>query len=183
MTRHGLLLGIFLALGAVTAAAQELSEFRGSAGEISMIPKKSSGLSGSLGFSLSQSSGAFSDFGGNRYGGTLGGQLVQDRLWFFAGVEQQSSRMSPVAGETYGSTNAVDAKVMANLGDRQNLSAIFAQGRQPSTPNALGSTTPSSFLSMRYTGVVSDSMFFTANFSRRESTQPVTPGLLTPVNE
>ncbi len=184
MTRRVLvLLGILVLLGALTAAAQEATEFRGTGGELSMLPKRSSGFSGSLGLSLSQSQGALSGGDGKRYEGALGGSLVQDRLWFFASAEQGSSRLGPVVSQTGGNANAIDARVMANLGDRQNLAAIFSQNQQPATTGGIPGTvftTPSTFLSMRYTGIVTDSMFFTASASRRTVTQRDV--LFTPAN-
>src|SRR5476651_2648215 len=125
---------LFLSLLFATAAfAQEFG--RTSGGDIDLITKHPQQLSGSLGFSAGS---------GRGFDGTLGGTLVKDRVWFFATAEknQQPSFASP-------SQNS-NAKLTANLGDRQTLATSFAASRQ-STPVAL----PSSFLSLHYTGIVS----------------------------
>lgn len=181
MIRRTLVIGTLVLLGTFTATAQDASErttndLSATGGELRMIVKKSGSLSGSLGLSQSQSASGLSGVGGNRYNGTLGGTLVKDRVWFFASAEHDD-RIGPVVGQTYGANatgNAVDAKVIANLGDRQNLAAIYSQGQQ-SVPTAgvpqFNTLTPSSFFSMRYTGIVTNNMFFTANVSQRTVSQ------------
>jgi hypothetical protein len=114
------------------------SEFgRVSGGDIDLITKHSQPLSGSLGFTAGFGKGL---------NATLGGTLVKDRVWFFATGE----RNEPLF-------RATDAKMNAQLGDRQNLATSFAS--QKSAP------IPSSFLSLHYTGIVSSNMFVTASFS------------------
>ena len=131
-------------LFATAVFAQEFG--RTSGGDIDLITKHPRQLSGSLGFSAGSATG---------FDGTLGGTLVKDRVWFFATAEknQQPLFASP-------SQNS-NAKLTANLGDRQTLATSFAASRQ-STPVAL----PSSFLSLHYTGIVSSNMFITGSFSQ-----------------
>jgi len=51
--------------------------------------------------------------------------------------------------------------VLENLGDRSTLGASFRTQR-----NIMPTTIPSSFLSLRYTGIVSSNMFVTATVSQ-----------------
>jgi hypothetical protein len=132
-----------------SAAAQEFGRVSG--GELEVATRSPSTLSGSLGMALPFLSGR----AGKGYSATLGGTLVNDRLWFFAATE----RMEIPGSAGY-------ARMNANLGERQNLDAAFRSATATSASPAL--TIPSSFLSLRYTGIVSDNMFFTATISRRQ---------------
>jgi len=136
---------------AATAAAQEAApaEFgRASGGELAFsLRKSSSPLSGSLATAFPF---------GTRNGATLGGTLLKDRLWFFATAERAET---PVASAV--DLRSLDTNLKAQLGDRQSLGATYNAGQ---------STIPSSFLSLRYTGMVSSNMTFSATFNR--STQP-----------
>lgn len=155
------------------ALAQETtySEFgRASGGEIEMTTKGPKNFSGSL-------AASFGSFGSRGYEGTLGGTLFQDRLWFFAAGQQQDQRlfarvpeMQLPAGVV---SSAIDAKLMGQLGDRHNFAASFQSARQPyaTIPDAISGVVPSSFLTMRYTGIVTSSMFFNVSISR-SSAQP-----------
>lgn len=129
-----------------------------SAGEIDLLTKRPSRLSGSLGLSLFGS-------GGHGYNGTLGGTIVKDRVWFFASAEKAQPQFSPSYATP---ARAIDTKLNAQLGDRQALAATFASTNAPATAAPL----PSSFLSLHYTGVLTDSMFFTATFSRNTTSLP-----------
>jgi len=95
---------------------------------------------------------------GKGFDATLGGTLVKDRVWFFASGE----RSEPLFASQYG-----DAKMIAQLGDRQSLATSFAASRQAglTTGTTLAAPIPSSFLSLHYTGIVSSNMFVTASFS------------------
>ena len=168
MKRPILFLGGVLLLAAMTAAAQD-DPLSGTGRELSMIPKRGTGLTGSLGISYSQSSGRSGGQDGTGYGATLGGTLITDRVWFFATGEQQSARVD--LAYSYGA-NGVDARVMANLGDRQNLALLFADGKRTASPQG-DDWIPSSFLSMRYTGILSPNAFFSASVSRSTSSQSV----------
>jgi hypothetical protein len=158
---------------AAVGLAQDVtsSEFgRVSAGEVELLPKQTRTLSGSLGFSMSKS---MASFGGKGYDATLGGTILEDRLWFFASAQQHDVRLTSGVVQTQlperAVVGAVDAKLTGQLGERQTFDAVFEAGRQPFTtaPNAVTGVTPSSFLSLRYTGVVSSNMFFNASFSHR----------------
>lgn len=165
--------GLFVAqMIAAVALAQDVtsSEFgRVSAGDVELLPKQTRNLSGSLGFTMSKSKG---------YEATLGGTILKDRLWFFASAQQHDARLTTGIAQMEvperAVTGAVDAKLTGQLGDRQTFDAFFEAARQPyaTNPNAVAGVTPSSFLSLRYTGVVSSNMFFNASFSQRSATQP-----------
>ena len=121
---------------------------------INSITKHGQPLSGSLGF-----------FGsGNRgkaYGATIGGTLVKDRMWFFAsGEEQTVARPSGVT-------------VSALPTARQSLLASFAAtGPEASVQRTFAPTTPSSFLNLHYTGILSSNMFVTASVSQQRANPP-----------
>jgi hypothetical protein len=122
------------------AAAQELgtAEYgRASGGELQLGVKTPKNTSGTLGF----------DFGNSAkgYGATFGGTLIPDRIWFFGSVQRNE---------------AFFGKADAQIGDRQNLSAAAGSVEAP------GLEIPTSFLSLRYTGIVSSNTFFTVNVSR-----------------
>ena len=163
---------VFVAQLATGLALAQTAEYeRGSGGQIEMMTKEATKrLSGSLSMSQGRSSAGLGSLKG--FEGTLGGTIVEDRLWFFAAAARNESLAfvpglselpQPVA------TNAVDAKVMANLGNRHDFSAAFSTGRDAittSAPMTFG-TVPTSFLSLRYTGIVSSNMFFDVNVSQR----------------
>jgi len=76
------LLGFLLSLSvAVSVFAQDATALRGDGGELSVLVKRPSQLSGTFGFT----------FGGNRSNaltGSVGGTLVPDRVWFFASAQR-----------------------------------------------------------------------------------------------
>jgi hypothetical protein len=149
-------------------SAVPLSEFgHGYGGEVRAITKNAgAGFSGSLGLSLG--SGVSSKRG---YEASAGGTLVDDKAWFFASAQSVTSRFGALPNATAnGAGNLVDAKVIANLGDRNVLNASYAAGQNTFTTPASMSL-PSSFLSLHYTGIVSSNMFFTANVTRSKTTE------------
>ena len=174
-----LLFSLVLASGVVAQSAVSSEFGRASGGEIGAIAKHRSGLSGSLGITSSQSMLPFGSGGSSakRYGATLGGTVVKDRIWFFASAEQSDalfgSRFSPVTPANTPPDDAmsrsIDASLGMQMGSRQNLAAMFASRRGFDATPALN---PSSFLSLHYTGIVSPNMFFTSSFTRQSVTQP-----------
>ena len=153
---------LFLLLAAaIVSSSAEAQEFgRVSGGELAVATKSPSTLHGSLGMDLPFLSG----HGGKGYGATLGGTLVNDRLWFFASMQQSESSagFSRVEAPAKAGAPSAFAKLSTDLGTRHNVSATSFGD----------SELPSSFLSLRYTGIVSNSMFFTATISRTSSTRP-----------
>ena len=128
-----------------TAFAQSSAEFgRASGGQLDLAVKAPSHFSGSLGLRTALNNGL------RGYGATFGGTLVKDRLWFFATADHNEMRFP--------------STVRANLGDRNSLGASFRTQR-----NVMPATIPSSFLSLRYTGIVSSNMFVTATMSQTSS--------------
>jgi hypothetical protein len=128
-----------------SAFAQEFG--RADGGDLQMQVKQPGGFSGSLGFSLSKGDFASTSKG---FTGALGGALIADKLWFFATAQHDRQYVSATP----------------QLNDRQVLAAAAGTGREQ-TP-AL--TVPTSFLSMRYTGMLSSSSYFTANVTTRRTT-------------
>jgi hypothetical protein len=149
--KHILVVAVFLI--ASVAAAEEFGRVSG--GEMKLVPKGNSSFSGSLGVSMSNQSG-------RGYEGTLGGTLVDDRVWFFAAGQHQERRIftgfEDLGFPQQTVSNTFDTKLVANIGDRQNLAASFNMGTQP--------LIPSNFLSLRYTGVISSNMFVNVSVSR-----------------
>lgn len=163
---------LFLALLiAFTGSAQQSAEFgRASAGEIVLRPKISAPLSGSLELLLPAG-------GSPGYGVTAGGTLIPDRLWFFASGSHQelsTSRFSDLALPENVTSSAAGGRVDGQLGGAHDFSAFFEAARRPqlstAAPASFGSVVPSSFLSLRYTGVVSSNAFFSASFARSSRT-------------
>ncbi|HEX6159028.1 MAG TPA: hypothetical protein VF111_02610 [Thermoanaerobaculia bacterium] len=159
MIRIGQALAVTLI--AFASFAQSAAEFgRASGGEISVITKQPRRLSGSLGLTLGN--------GGQGYGATLGGSVLDDRMWFFASAAQLPS-IQQFASPGGSSFQAVDAKVTAQPVDWSSISASFSRhdqqpiGTSLQMPNA---PLPSSFLSLRSTTMVSDSVMFNFSFSR-----------------
>ena len=140
------------------ASAQEFGRVSG--GELELATKSASKLHGSLGMDLPFLSGR----DGKGYGATLGGTLVNDRLWFFASVQQSESSagFSRVEAPAEGGAPSAFAKLSTDLGTRHNVSATSFGD----------SALPSSFLTLRYTGIVSSNMFFTAAISRTSGSRP-----------
>jgi len=144
----------FAALAQSGAPEPATSEFgRTFGGEIQAITKHSSSFSGSLGLGI----------GRGGYEGTLGGSLVQDRLWFFASA-------ATVSGLDFGSRGpSRNAAITAQPVDWSTISASFSDRRNafpatlPTSPAAL----PSSFLSLRSTSILSDSMVLDISVSRQ----------------
>lgn len=127
-----------------------------SGGEVELLTKGPRKLSGSLG--ITRSSQEL-----NGYEATLGGTLIQDRMWFFAAA----SLMPAVSAvNAVNAVDAVDARLDAQLGSRSTLGASFSR-TEAAVASPVMQSVPATFLSLRYTGVVSDNMFFNASFLRR----------------
>ena len=144
-------LALLTAFVAISGYAQESYEYdRVSGGELHLMTKGTKSTSGTLGLKRGD--------GTELWNATFGGTVLQDRVWFFGAVEKSENRMfveqqqiQPVP-----STNYL-GKADIQLGDRHRVDAA-----------AVRSTTleiPSNFLALRYTGIVTNNMFFTASFS------------------
>lgn len=153
---------VLVQLLAFAVAAQQSAEFgRASGGEVVLTPKGSAPLSGSLTLSTSTASDVFGAM-------TAGGTLLEDRLWFFASASRQQTsarRFDGLELPENATTSAVGVRANAQLTSAQDFSAIFQNVRQPEALT-LGNPVPSSFLSLRYTGIISSNMFFNASFTR-----------------
>ncbi|MDP9191120.1 MAG: hypothetical protein M3P06_05400 [Acidobacteriota bacterium] len=164
---------------AFAVSAQESAEFgRANGGEFVLKPKGPSALSGSLAVSTGD---VFGQGGAPRYGLTAGGTLLQDRLWFFASASQQDASPTPFAelelpenAPASATTAAAGARVNAQLAGGHDLSAFFEAARRPQLSTTGSSVfadiAPSSFLSLRYTGIVTNNMFFNASVTRSSRT-------------
>lgn len=167
---------------AFAVSAQQAAEFgRATGGEIVLTPKGGDRFSGSLEFSMSSGNDVLG--GGNAlgYGLTAGGTLLQDRIWFFASASRQEAPVSrfadlelPASATQNATMSAAGAKINGQLGRGQDFSAFFESARRPeystTVPASFSGITPSSFLSLRYTGIVSSNMFFTTSFTRSSRT-------------
>jgi len=159
----------------VAIAPPSSSEFgRADGGALEMVTKSRERLSGTL--SLSRDFGAF---GGNRYDGSVGGAVVNDRVWFFASASLlPAMRFSPAA------SGAVDTRVTAQPVDWMSVSGWYARAQQaaltvtPSSPMNVTSV-PSSWLSLHATAMPNDHTLMEFSFSRRNAATPVF-GTVTP---
>jgi hypothetical protein len=147
---------------------------RVSGGAVDLIAKSHSGMSGSLSASTSPSFFSSGRNGGAGYGATLGGTLVRDRAWFFASAESLpaiATRYGMLPTNDSANALATSAKLTANLGDRQTLAAAFASARTNvfDVSSASPLRLPSSFLALRYNGVISERMFVSGSVSMWQS--------------
>jgi hypothetical protein len=184
VTRRAVAALVLVQLIAFAVAAQQSAEFgRANGGQLVLTPKGSAPLSGSLEFSLSSGSDIFGRGNSPAYGMTAGGTLVQDRLWFFASASRQqtssSSRFANLEMQENGTQNAgtlgaIGGRVNAQLGASQDFSAFFEAARRPELATngtaTFASVVPSSFLALRYNGVVSSNTLFSASFTRSSRT-------------
>jgi hypothetical protein len=141
-----LLLMQLLALGAVAQSA----EFgrAASTNTIKAITKSRRPLSGSL--SLTRSAR------GDGYDGTLGGTLLDDRLWVFA-----AASVFPSANFSNTDFKAIDATATAQPVDWTSATASFRQLQRSAFDSV-----PSSFLSLRSTTILSDHATFDFSVSQ-----------------
>ena len=152
-----------LALGALAQTDAGGAEFtRGSGGTIDAVAKKPRRFSGSL--SITQSNA------GSGHGGTLGGEIVDDRLWFFAAAAVLP-RIHSFATEG----NALAANADAQPVDWTAVTASFSRLQQPLTLSPTDLSAPTSFLSLRSTSVISDRMILNFSVSRSTGTRNVFP--------
>ncbi|HEV7765408.1 MAG TPA: hypothetical protein VGQ76_10430 [Thermoanaerobaculia bacterium] len=177
VSRRAVTAFLLVQLIAFAISAQQSAEFgRGTGGEIVMTPKGSSALSGSLSASIGND--LFGRGNSTRYGLTAGGALVRDRLWFFASASQEetssSSRFADLELPENATTGAVAARVDGQIGSAHDFSAFFDAARRPELSttgtSAFVDLAPSSFLSLRYTGVVSNNTLFDASVTRSSRT-------------
>lgn len=145
-----------LALGAL---AQNDEFGRASGGSVEMITKAPRQFSGSLG--LTHSMGFRS---GQGYEGSLGGELLEDRLWVFA-----AASVLPAIQFSTPDFTMIDAKATAQPVDWTNITASFSRLQQPvlgtTTFTPLDGSLPTSFLSLRSTSLLSDKMMLNFSFS------------------
>lgn len=142
---------------ALTALAQSSDEFgRASGGSITAITKAPNAFSGSL--SLTHSSR------GQGYDGSVGGKLLDDRLWFFA-----AAAVLPNIQFSTPAIASIDAKATAQPVDWTTVTAAFSRLQQPLfayTMTPIDGSVPSSFLSLRSTSMLSERTMLNISVSR-----------------
>src|SRR5438067_6784466 len=107
---------VLMPLITAAALAQSSAEFgRFSGGQIELAVKAPSHFSGSLGGTMALSNGL------SGYGGTFGGTVIKDRMWFFATADHREMRLP----STVVSIPRLTSNLAANLGDRNSLGASF----------------------------------------------------------
>ncbi len=173
VSRRALTALLFAQLLALGLSAQESAEFgRSTSGELLLTPKGPAQFSGSLQMSLSSGGDVFGRGSSPGYGMTAGGTLIQDRLWFFASGSRQPviAQRTAIDLPQNVATRAIGGRISGQLGTNQDFAAFFDSERRPqlSTIGAspFASSVPSSFLSLHYTGIISNNMFFSASVSR-----------------
>jgi hypothetical protein len=156
-------LALFL-LVAGSALAQEYG--RTDAGDVKLFAKGARPISGS--FSFGQGTGS------KFFNAAAGGTLVADRIWFFASAAKTDNTLAnrfATATLPAEATRATDAKMMAQLGNRQTLTAALSTARTAAVAtDVLPQTRLSATeFSMHYTGIVSPSAFFDVSVSQHRS--------------
>lgn len=150
----------FAAFAQSSEGVPSSSEFgRAHGGQIDASAKEASNLSGSLGMTHTSSRG-------RGYGATLGGSLVDDRLWFFGSASLQPAMRFD------GRLNSGDAKVTAQPAGWLNVTGAFSGAFSGSRHDARA--LPASFLSLRSTGVLAPNGTFSINVSRETRTPAAT---------
>ncbi|MBV9496677.1 MAG: hypothetical protein JOZ54_20705 [Acidobacteria bacterium] len=156
-------LSLLTLLLAASAFAQSepgsTNEFgRATGAEFRAIVKGPRTLSGTL--SLSTAGGATR---GRGYEGSVGGEIVRDKMWFFGAA-------SMLPGLQTSQLTGLNAKVTAQPVDWSNVTASFQQLRQPSAISPLQQdfrSLDSTFLALHSTTMLSDRMMM--NFSYTQS--------------
>jgi hypothetical protein len=149
----------FSLLLAVSALAQEYG--RTDAGDLKLFAKNTQPISGS--FQIGTGGGS------KLFGATAGGTLVADRLWFFASAAKNDNVLTNRFGSLAlpaAAARSFDGKTMAQLTDRQSLTAVIGSSHTDAAPFGKVS---SSVFAMNYTGIVSPSAFFTVSVSQRHA--------------
>lgn len=166
MTRIRIALVIAAQLLAVASFAQSEEFGRASGGSIEAITKAPRQLSGSLGLTHSTH--------GEGYEGSLGGEILQDKLWFFA-----AASVLPQVQFSAPQINAFEAKATAQPVDWTNVTASFSRLQQPvfgtTSLTPIDGTVPSSFLSLRSTSLITDRMMLNFSFTRSSGTRNAFP--------
>lgn len=178
VSRRAVLALLFALMIPFALSAQQSAEFgRATGGEMVLTPKGSAPLSGSLELSLSAGGDVFGRGSSPSYGMTAGGTLIQDRLWFFASGSRQEWSPSAFAGielPENATTRAIGGRVHGQIAGSHDFSAFFDAARRPELStigaSSFAGSVPSSFLSLRYTGIVSSNMFFSASVTRSSRT-------------
>jgi hypothetical protein len=143
---------------AVSLFAQDATALRGDGGELSVLVKRPSQLSGTFGFT----------FGGNRSNaltGSFGGTLVPDRVWFFASAQRDEHPLTAIYGVPAADrvTPVIDGKVIAQLGSAQSLSGSFFSNQAFLTGQR------SDFRTLHFTNMLSPSAFFSLSASQNST--------------
>ncbi len=143
---------LIILLLSAPAFAQEFG--RGTGGELSLLAKRPTQISGAFGFSFGHGSNAFD--------GSLGGTLVPDRLWFFASARRSNDRpLTALYGAPSTSTiPLIDGKATGQLGSSRTLTTSIFSNRALLTGQRTG------FKTLNFTSVVSPNAFFTVNASQ-----------------
>jgi hypothetical protein len=182
VSRRAVVALVLVQLIAFAVSAQQAAEFgRATGGELVLTPKNSAPLSGSLELSLTSGNDVFGRNGSPAYGVTAGGTLLQDRLWFFGSASRQevsASRYGNLELPDNTATGAIGGRINGQLGAKQDFSAFFETARRPelsmsTSGDVFAGITPSSFLALRYDGLVSSNMSFSASFTRSTRTVPL----------
>ena len=154
------LLGFLLSLSvAVSVFAQDATALRGDGGELSVLVKRPSQLSGTFGFT----------FGGNRSNaltGSVGGTLVPDRVWFFASAQRDEHPLTAIYGVPAAAdrvTPVIDGKAIAQLGSAQSLTGSLFSNQ------AFFTGQRTDFRTLHFTSTLSPSAFFSVSASQNST--------------
>ena len=118
---------------------------------------------------------------------TLGGPILRDKLWFFvAGRDQENDRQLTTGAPTVISYQNVrdqqryEGKLTATITQSHTLLANYQEIDDAELGNSFGTIldtaslvdreTPQELMSLNYTGILTDNLFVTAQYSEREFT-------------
>lgn len=184
VTRRVVVALLLVQLTAFAVSAQQSAEYgRAASGEMVMTPKGSAPFSGSLEVSMSTGNDFFGRGSFPAYAVTAGGTLVNDRLWFFGSAVRQEvpvSRFETLDLPETATSGAVAAQAHGQIAGSHAFSAFVEAARRPELQVAASSAStfedvlPSSFLSLRYTGVVSSDLMFSGSLTRSSRIRTIT---------
>ncbi len=118
------------------------------------------------------------------YTGTLGGKILQDRLWFFVAgryFKNDNQVVLPVSGQTFISSDKeprVEGKLTANINESHTLQAAYTYSKETLNRVAFDFTIdsasqefpefPTSLFVAKYNGVLTSNLFATLQYSQKK---------------
>jgi hypothetical protein len=118
------------------------------------------------------------------YSATVGGKIVEDKLWFFAAgryFDHSTQTVLPVTGDTFQASDKEprnEAKLTGNISDSHSLSAAYTYSKEERNDVAFNFTIdplaqefpsfPTDLWVANYHGVLSDNLFVSLQYSQKK---------------